>query len=381
MKPLHVVTFQNPSPPDYGGVIDVYYKLKALHRTRVKVKLHTFVYGGRDDLAPLGSVADCVTGYKRMTGLLGLSSRMPYIVKSRRNLQLLADLMADDDPILFEGLHCCAFLDHPSLAHRLKIVRAHNVEHDYYRGLARVESNPLKKYYFNREARLLQRFEAKVMPHADLILAISPADRDYFAKAYPDVPCRLMPCFYDDSGTGGSSPLDVPYILYHGNLSVSENINAACTILSSVAGKHDLPFKVVIAGKNPPRQLVKAAAVNKSVLLLPNPSAEAMARLVAHADVNLLVTEQATGVKIKLLEALTKGKTVAVNRKMVEGSGLDGCCYVMPDVGDTKAQINDFLNRCTADPSFLTDVNRRLTPLPDIYRPDTAIKPLMEILC
>ena len=27
---LHVVSFQVPFPPDYGGLIDVYYKLKAL---------------------------------------------------------------------------------------------------------------------------------------------------------------------------------------------------------------------------------------------------------------------------------------------------------------------------------------------------------------
>ena len=27
---LHVVSLQVPFPPDYGGVIDIYYKLKAL---------------------------------------------------------------------------------------------------------------------------------------------------------------------------------------------------------------------------------------------------------------------------------------------------------------------------------------------------------------
>ena len=34
---LHVVSFQVPFPPDYGGVIDVYYKLKALKRPVIQL--------------------------------------------------------------------------------------------------------------------------------------------------------------------------------------------------------------------------------------------------------------------------------------------------------------------------------------------------------
>lgn len=34
-----------PSPPSYGGVIDVHYKAKALSELGVKVHLHCFQYG------------------------------------------------------------------------------------------------------------------------------------------------------------------------------------------------------------------------------------------------------------------------------------------------------------------------------------------------
>ena len=46
-KHLHIVSFDIPYPPNYGGVIDVYYKLKALHRKGVKIILHCFEYPGR----------------------------------------------------------------------------------------------------------------------------------------------------------------------------------------------------------------------------------------------------------------------------------------------------------------------------------------------
>ena len=42
---LHIVSFDNPYPPNYGGVIDVFYKLKHLHASGVKIYLHAFEYG------------------------------------------------------------------------------------------------------------------------------------------------------------------------------------------------------------------------------------------------------------------------------------------------------------------------------------------------
>ena len=42
---LNVVSFDVPFPPNYGGVIDVYYKLVALRDSGVKIYLHAFVYG------------------------------------------------------------------------------------------------------------------------------------------------------------------------------------------------------------------------------------------------------------------------------------------------------------------------------------------------
>ena len=39
---LNVVSFDIPYPPDYGGVIDIYYKIKALNSAGIKIHLHCF---------------------------------------------------------------------------------------------------------------------------------------------------------------------------------------------------------------------------------------------------------------------------------------------------------------------------------------------------
>lgn len=47
---LHIVSFHIPIPQNYGGVIDIYYKVKALHDIGVKVILHCFEYGRAHNL-------------------------------------------------------------------------------------------------------------------------------------------------------------------------------------------------------------------------------------------------------------------------------------------------------------------------------------------
>ena len=41
---LHIVSFSVPFPANYGGVIDVFYKLKALHKAGMKIHLHCYQY-------------------------------------------------------------------------------------------------------------------------------------------------------------------------------------------------------------------------------------------------------------------------------------------------------------------------------------------------
>ena len=47
---LHIISFDIPYPANYGGVIDVYYKAKALSEKGVKVHLHCFQYGRKPSM-------------------------------------------------------------------------------------------------------------------------------------------------------------------------------------------------------------------------------------------------------------------------------------------------------------------------------------------
>ena len=108
-KHLHIVAFSIPYPANYGGVIDVYYKLKALHAAGIKIHLHCYQYD-RPETTELDKYCESVNYYPRKTGLSAQISIKPYIVESRQSDSLLKNLLSYKYPILFEGLHSCFYL-------------------------------------------------------------------------------------------------------------------------------------------------------------------------------------------------------------------------------------------------------------------------------
>lgn len=343
---LHVVSFQVPFPPVYGGIIDVYYKLRGLKAAGCRISLHTYRY--RCPEAPeLTAVADEIHYYERFTGPTACFSTRPYIVDSRRHPDLLKNLSLDDDSILFEGLHTCFFLNHPALRDRFKIVRAHNIEHAYYAELAKAAPIGYRRAYYRMEAAKLRRYEPQ-LHHADALLAITPDDRDYFAKQYPGVRTEWIPCFYDDHRPNVTDNTTVPYVLYHGNLSVAENAKAAAFLLNDIVPRLPLGTHVVLAGKAPAENLKRQAAALPNVRLVADPDQPTMDRLIAEARVNALLTFQATGIKIKLLHTLSKGNGhCIVNSPMLTDRALAPLCTVADTPADLASAISRLL---TASP-------------------------------
>lgn len=242
---------------------------------------------------------------------------VPFIVKSRKNSKLLFNLLGNNYPVLFEGIHCSFYLNHPELKNRQKIVRSHNVEHHYYRQLSLKSGSLKEKMYYRAEAVKLKYFE-KIYRHANYIAAISEKDKKYFQDKYGKT-FLLLP------GHKNKKVLSIvghgKFILFHGNLSVEENEEAALYIVREIASKID--FQFYIAGKNPSGLLMDRIQKTKNVLLIPNPTGEKMQQLVRSAHINLLPAFQSTGFKLKLLDSLFNGRFCLGTPQLVEGTNLE----------------------------------------------------------
>jgi hypothetical protein len=329
---LHIVSFDVPSPPDYGGVIDVYFKLRALHQEGIRIHLHCFQYG-RPTADILNSICTKVSYYPRNTSVTALFSALPFIVATRKSKELLEALSSDNTPVLFEGLHSCAYLGHASLKNKTKIVRTHNIEHDYYAALGKVERSFFRRLYFKREADKLRRFEGQ-LKFADHILAISPADANQLASRYSGVQ-HVMAFHPNENVTSREGSGD--FALYHGNLEVGENNEAALFLVNEVFS--GLKQKLVIAGNKPSAELKSAASQYSNIEIRAGISTSEIDALISSAHINVLPTFQATGIKLKLLAALFKGRHCIANTPMVANTGLESACIISDTAASMKSEI------------------------------------------
>ncbi len=320
-KKLHVISFDVPYPPNYGGAIDVFYKLKSLHKMGFEITLHCFDYG-RGKQSELEKYCQKVYYYKRNMGLFKMFSPIPFIVLTRKNAKLLEHLEADNFPILFEGLHSCYYLHHKNLKYRNKIVRTHNIEHDYYHSLAKSEKKLLNKLYFYWECSRLMNYE-KVLRYADTIAAISANDSNHLKLNNHSV--HVVTAFHPYNEV--TIALGVGhYALYHGNLAVAENNLGTLFLVNEVFSKTNFPL--IVAGSNPSEELTRAVQKHQHIELKGNISTQEIKELISQAHINILPTFQATGIKLKLLAALFLGRHCIVNTPMVSNTGLEELCIV-----------------------------------------------------
>jgi hypothetical protein len=318
-KHLHIVSFAVPYPVIHGGLFDLYYKLIALHGAGVKIHLHCFAHKPVRE-PELEKYCSSVNYYPRKTGLRGASPSVPYIVSSRTNADLKRELLKDDHPILLEGIHCTHLLNDAAFASRRMILRLHNVEHQYYYRLYLNSSSLLKKMYYLFESRLLKKYESRIANKPNLILTVSEADKTFYREQFGVTKIEFLPVFT------GFNKISVPsglgsFCLYHGNLSVPENEKVVLWLLADVFNREKLP--VIIAGRLPSSRLVKAVARFDNVKLIANPGNDRMQDLIKNAQCHILPSFNATGVKLKLINALYNGRHCIVNAAGAAGSGME----------------------------------------------------------
>ena len=307
-------------------MIDTYYRIKALYDIGIKIHLHCFEYG-RSHSEELKNLCEEVYYYPRKTGLFSHFTFLPYVVSSRRSEKLLRNLVKDDFPVLFDGLHSTFYIKKKALKQRKKFIRMHNIEHRYYKSLAIREPAFFKKLHFLIESFKLKVYE-RALWKADGVLTISDTDKDYFNTKYHNA--TLITPFHPFDKCG-SLPGFGNYILFHGDLSVNENMAISDFLISEVFTK--IPFNCIVAGKNPKDILHSKVTHYSNIKLVSNPGLTEMNQLIRNAHINLLLSLTNNGFKIKLLYALYEGRHCLVNNKIIEGNRLRELCYIS-DTGD-----------------------------------------------
>jgi hypothetical protein len=373
-KYLHIVCLDVPWPADYGGAIDMMNRIMMLKKLGIRIHLHYFSYNDRGMPNELNQFCESIHVYQRKTGHRGLSARLPYIIASRINEELIENLGKDNKPILLEGLHCTGILPRLDLRHRKVVVRMHNEESVYYRELARSEPSFLKKLFFLNESRLIRNYNHH-LPDECIYACVSHEDMNTLYERYHLHKVKFMatfPAWQQVSGEEGVGNL----CLYHGNLSVPENEQAAIWLLREVFTKVRKPF--VIAGKKPSRRLQKLAHLCQHTCLVSDPSETEMNDLVRKAHINVLpcFNKNITGIRLKLLHALFEGRHCIVNEPMVKGTGLEAACHT----GTTANAFASIIAQLYHQPFTEDEIRLRKRLLGDTYNNEKNTQQLIQWL-
>ncbi|MBN9297115.1 MAG: mannosyltransferase [Filimonas sp.] len=370
-KHLHIISFAIPYPVDKGYVFDIFYKLEMLCRAGIQIHLHCFT--NNETTAPdLDQYCASVQYYFRNKGHKGVTTHLPYAVSSRKNDDLLNNLLKDDYPILMEGIPCTYLLTDERFKDRKCIVRLHHIEFRHYRHLADCAYPLLKKLYYIMESRSLKKYERAIHTKA-LFLAVSQKDANGYKKELHCNNISVLPLFLPDWEVK-SKPGTGAYCLYHGDLSLPTNERMAVWLMQSVF-KY-LPFPLVIAGKNPTTRLHRIALRNPHVCIIANPGKDELQDVIEKAQLHILPSQNETGQRLKLLNALINGRFCITNFGSVEGTNLLPVCHI----ANTPAEIKDTVRKLYNKPFTQTDIDLRKKILSREYDNEANTRHLVDFI-
>ena len=342
-KEIQILTFNNPFPANYGGVIDVFYKIKALHQLGIKIHLHAF-YDDRSDIKELKNYCETINIYKRKKSILKHLSLLPFAINSRTSKVLVERLKSKSAPIFFESIKSVYPLINTNFS-QAAAIRCHNIEHLYTYGLFKSEKNWLKKLAFYFEGQKLKQIQ-KVFEKADFIFTISNHEQDYFSSNFKTT-TQLLPVFHGHSKIK-SQPGFGKYALYHGDLSIADNIKSAQLIISVFK---DLEHQLIIASSTFPKVIKNAIENSKNIKFELIENDEQLSQLIQNAHINTLYSFQQSGTKLKVFNALFNGRHCIVNSNMVDDKSILNIC----NVSETKLGYEKAVTKLFNQPFELTN--------------------------
>lgn len=198
------------------------------------------------------------------------------------------------------------------------VVRVHNIEWDMSMNSA--NGSVHDKYWFRNKVNgwLIGERERKVMQAADKLVFLTKEDHSRAIELYGDALAEksvIVPvCMDINHGvvSGCETPAK-PYILVTGSLYYGPNAEGIKWLVENVwkeiVSKHLLPdYRLVIAGRNPGKEMKQLIAATEQIVLIDSP--EDMAPLFQNADMYVAPVFSGAGMKVKVAEALSYGLTV-----------------------------------------------------------------------
>ncbi|MBP5189471.1 MAG: glycosyltransferase [Bacteroidales bacterium] len=255
------------------------------------------------------------------------------------------------------------------------VLRAHNVEHRIWRQMAESTRNPLKRWYLKKLALALRQYELEHINDFDGIACISAADVETFRRQGCHKPLIDIPFGIDIKTIDNVDP--EPNTLFHiGSMDWMPNQDGIRWFLDKVwpSLHNELPqVQLFLAGRKMPADLMELHTEGVTVVgEVPD-----AANFIASKQINIVPLLAGSGIRVKIIEAMSLGKTVITTS--VGAAGIDYADGKNILIADTPEQFTAQVRRCVEQPDFcrLLGDNARALIL-EKYNNQTLIKRLID---
>ena len=234
------------------------------------------------------------------------------------------------------------------------VLRAHNVEHHIWRQLARSCRNPFKAYYLRHTSLALGAYEREHIGLYDAVLCITQSDADYFRSIGFRRPIQVIP--FAVSPEPLDSVGEEAVSLFHiGSMDWRPNLEAIDWLLQKAWPKIHAAVpqaKLYLAGRNMPQRLLSLQGDGISVV---GEVPDAL-YFIASKQINIVPLQSGSGIRVKIIEAMSAGKTVIATSVAAQGIRYtDGVDILIANSPDEFAMQ---VKRCADDPDFCRQIGR-----------------------
>ena len=325
-KHLHIISHFSPRPFDYEGGSDLFWMVKSLITSGIKIHLHLYC---EKEFIHNDLINNCaeVLFYKRNTGHKGISIGIPYSVSSRADKTLIFNLERDLHPILFEGIQSSFFMYQGYFKNRKILIRLQCSQKMYFQELNQIHPTSIKKIATTIEGSLCGVYE-KVLIKTVNCNTISKNIADELERCSVENIKSIIPQFIGmayPSGLEGNGS----FCLFHGRLSEKATEIAALWLLNNVFNTLELPL--VIAGEKPSAMLEDAAHRQMHTCLVTDPTEKEMTELIKKAQLNILPSFVSHGSDNAILQSIMLGRHVVTNRKLQTNANFGDVLYYAED--------------------------------------------------
>lgn len=219
------------------------------------------------------------------------------------------------------------------------IMRAHNIEHRIWLRVAKHTKNPIIKRYLRLQANRLMRFEDQFTRKMNAVLPITDVDAQYFKKKFPHIPCHVvLPGVdveqYPRWKDGGNTAVSLASFDWEPNREGMEwFINEVKPLLS-------VDVKGQIGGRQMPAHWTSTG--NWDVI----GDVDNAHDFLLNGRLQFIPLLSGSGIRIKIVEAMSMGMPVVATEIAAEGSGLTpGVHYLEGNKAESFAEaVNALYN-------------------------------------